>query len=126
MFHKHDKCWEGINTVCKECRATVSKTSWSDKRLTVKILQRTKSRAKLRGLDFNLTEEDIVIPDRCPILLTPFEYGSNDTAPSIDRIDPSLGYVRGNIEIISNKANRMKSDATYDELILFAKWVYEL
>jgi hypothetical protein len=44
---------------------------------------------------------------------------------SIDRINPKLGYVEGNIQIISHKANRMKSNASVEELKLFARWVEE-
>jgi hypothetical protein len=68
-----------------------------------------------------------IAPTHCPVF--GFEMknetgaGFNPTSPSIDRIDPSKGYVRGNIQIISMKANEMKQDASRDDLIMFANWV---
>lgn len=55
----------------------------------------------------------------CPVLGVPLVDGNT----SIDRIDPSKGYVPGNLQIISSKANRMKNNATVEELRRFAEWV---
>ena len=68
------------------------------------------------GRDFDLSLEDIVIPDRCPVLDVEFVYGDPDWTYSIDRLDNSKGYVKGNIIIVSNRANRLKNDATKEEL----------
>lgn len=86
------------------------------------ILRKCRYRAEQRGLDFNLELEDIVIPKYCPILEVPFQFGSKDDySPSIDRIDNSKGYIKGNIQIISMKANTMKNSATPEELYNFCK-----
>lgn len=85
-----------------------------------------KKRAKQKGIDFNLNIEDIPeIPLVCPILGISIEsskvFGPLDSSPSLDRINPKKGYVKGNIRIISNRANRIKSDATIDEVKLLLK-----
>ena len=81
-------------------------------------------RAKKNGLDFNLDDDDFVIPDLCPILGLPLRRtwggsGNEDLTPSIDRVDNALGYVKGNTMVISKKANRIKSDMTLQELESF-------
>jgi len=83
------------------------------------ILWRTKSKCKKESIPFDLTHADIIVPSHCPILGIPLIIGdtnSQDGSPSIDRKDPKLGYVRGNIQIISHKANTIKSDATILEI----------
>lgn len=68
---------------------------------------------------FNLTEVDITLPARCPVLGIPLETGvgaSIDASPTLDRVRPEWGYIRGNVLVISNRANRLKSDATLGEL----------
>ena len=88
------------------------------------ILNRVKRKSLKYGYEFNLDLEDIVIPDICPILEVPLEMGTKanyEYSPSIDRIDNSKGYVKGNIQIISKKANSMKNCATYEELQKFCK-----
>lgn len=95
---------------------------WKKVHVEKAILSRAKSRAKIRQLAFDLTLEDIIIPEKCPYLqqtLDPF--GPADFCPSIDRLDSTKGYIKGNVEIISFKANRMKNTATQDELLVFAQ-----
>lgn len=82
-----------------------------------RLLSAAKERAKQKGLDFNLTHEDIVIPEFCPVLPhIKLERGNGTTRPELDRRDNSLGYVKGNVFIISGRANRLKADASVDEL----------
>jgi hypothetical protein len=65
-------------------------------------------------------------PSKCPVFNKPFVErgeGFNNWSPSIDKIDPKKGYVRGNIQVISLLANCMKRDATPSQLKQFARWV---
>jgi hypothetical protein len=125
-FHKHKQCLHGINSVCKECRKPISTANWEKTSEEYKIWHRAKSRAKKKGLDFNLEVSDIVIPEVCPVFNVPFDKTNHDYTYSIDRIDPTKGYVKGNVAIISNKANRIKSDATFDELLQVVHYVKRL
>ena len=80
-----------------------------------------KGRAKKKGLEFDIELSDIVIPDKCPLLEVYLTKGGNkitDSSPTLDRRDSSRGYVKDNIWVISNKANRMKNNASLEELIL--------
>ena len=89
-----------------------------------RMLARAKSRAKQNNIPFNLTLEDIIIPDTCPLLGIKIESTKNKNSPnnpSLDRIIPSKGYVKGNIWIISNRANTLKNDATIQELELLVE-----
>lgn len=60
--------------------------------------------------------DDLIIPDKCPVFNKPFIYGDHDWTYSIDRLDNDKGYIRGNILIVSNKANRLKNNATMADL----------
>lgn len=92
-----------------------------------RIWYRAKDNAKSRGYEFNLELEDIEIPIFCPYLnvplITEFDENHHDYYFSIDRKDSSKGYVKGNIQVISHLANSMKSSATEEQLITFAKSV---
>lgn len=83
------------------------------------MLKTAKQRAEKHGWDFNIDEGDIVIPDICPILGIPLTMGEGHpipNSPSLDRIDPTKGYVKGNVMVISHRANTIKSNATPEEL----------
>lgn len=94
-------------------------------------LTRIKSVAKRKNLAFDLEVEDIIVPTHCPVLgieLKPGmgKGGMKDSSPSLDKIIPSLGYTKGNVIVVSNKANRIKSDATVDEIQAVADFYREL
>ena len=92
------------------------------------MLRRARQRAKERGLEFNLELKDIHIPTHCPVLGIELachkgRSGGNPNSPALDRIDNTKGYVKGNVMVISHRANMMKVDASPEELIKFAEWV---
>ena len=95
-----------------------------------RLLLKAKTNAKRNNLDFDITIDDIVIPDKCPYLNCDLTYirgkGLVQSNVSIDRINPNKGYVKGNIQVLSYLANRMKSDATEQQLIDFAKGVLNI
>lgn len=83
------------------------------------MLWSAKAMAKKNGLPFSLKASDLTMPECCPALGIAFGVGSrdnSDSSPSIDRIIPSLGYVPGNVCVISRRANRIKTDATLEEI----------
>jgi hypothetical protein len=82
-------------------------------------------RAVRAGIPFALTVADVVVPDTCPILGIPLARTAGRPAPSsptLDRIRPELGYVPGNVQVISHRANTMKSDATFQEMVMLGDW----
>lgn len=90
----------------------------------------TKGRATENGVDFTIEKSDIVIPEVCPVLGIPLFFaesgtykGKNPNSPSVDRIDSNLGYIKGNIQIISWRANHLKNNATLAELQAVVKFL---
>ena len=83
------------------------------------MLTRAKARAKAKGMAFELTKEDVVVPRVCPVLRIALHVGNgaaSDNSPELDRIDNTKGYVKGNVLVVSRRANRIKNDATLAEL----------
>lgn len=77
-----------------------------------------RSRAKKFGTPFDIEPADLVMPECCPITLEPIDVLNSNyqNGASIDRVINELGYVKGNVRIISRKANRVKGDATIEQL----------
>lgn len=119
---------------CKACAFEDSRTLRSK---IYNIWWSARQRARERLLPFSITQQDIlaVWPDDniCPITLLVLQIsGKNDprcrgpepASPSIDKIIPELGYVKDNIAVISNLANRIKSDITDPEVFdRLAAWL---
>jgi hypothetical protein len=86
------------------------------------MIQKSRSSAKQRGIMHTITEDDLVWPTHCPILGIELCYDRDkrephrDEYPTLDRRDNSIGYVPGNVFVISWRANRLKWMATPKEL----------
>lgn len=90
------------------------------------MLMAARTRAKKTGLPFDIKKEDIHLPMRCPVLgmrlkMNDGKCGPN--SPTLDRIVPELGYVRGNVAVISLLANTIKGNATSDQILSVANYV---
>ena len=98
--------------------------------LQKEICSRARKNARSRGLEYNLEHGDIVIPETCPYLKIKLSYNKKDSKEpfyySVDRIDSSKGYVKGNVQIISFLSNTMKNGASAHQLLTFAKSVLEI
>lgn len=80
-----------------------------------------KRRAKLNNLEFSLTKEWLQenLAAICPLLGTLLVYNGSkptDASASIDRKDSTGGYTPDNCRVISLRANRIKNNATQEEL----------
>lgn len=86
------------------------------------LLNHLKSSAKKRNIEFSITIDDLnnlSFPLVCPILSIPLAFNRNaaeDNSFSVDRVDSTKGYVKDNLVVISQKANRMKNNGTLKEL----------
>ena len=149
LFSKDKARKTGFRAACKECSALEFKkfrdspaylqrlarqkqTRATEKKELPRVrwakiaFGNAKRRAKQAGLDFTLTVQGIInmAQLRCPLLDVQLDYGanvSNANSASIDRIDSRRGYTSDNCKVISFKANRIKTNATLEEITLLAK-----
>lgn len=94
-----------------------------------RMYRSAKSRAAARGIPFTITKDDIIIPTHCPILgmlLMPGINKTADSSPSLDKIYPSKGYVPGNVQVISYRANSMKYNASFQEMVMLGEWASKM
>lgn len=88
------------------------------------MLFHARKRAKQKGIDFNIGYSDIQVPELCPLLNIPIfvtneKIGPN--SPSIDRIENNKGYIKGNVLVVSHKANTAKGNLSLQELELLVR-----
>jgi hypothetical protein len=98
---------------CMVCRASKHMLRRHQRPLEQLLYKSAKARAKREGIPFSITIEDIKVPAICPILEIPIIRGTGrqtHNSPSLDKIDPSLGYVPGNVAVISFRANALKDN----------------
>lgn len=108
---------------CKKCSIKIRQTEKLNRDWKVdaaRILYKNiKSRCKKIGREFSIELEDIIIPEKCPVFGFDLKREDRQTwmcAPSVDRIDNSKGYIKGNVTVVSRRANILKKDATLEEL----------
>jgi hypothetical protein len=98
-------------------------------------IQRTKFKAKRSnarniGDKWEIEFGDIEWPTHCPILGMELNYYAQgnrvESSPSFDQIMPGRGYVVGNVQIISWRANRLKNNGTWEEHLKIAEYMKNL
>lgn len=106
-------------------RTNQKSKEWRRKNPEKALLIHAKARAKSKGIPFELTVSDIVIPDTCPVLGIPLVSGGKGEPglPSLDRILPERGYVPGNVAVISYRANMLKNQSSLTELKKLVIWL---
>lgn len=116
QFHKHRTALFGYNTICKDCRKPIGKEQWANVPYKQKMFDRAKGRSARLGREFTITMDDFEIGEKCPVFGIPYEFSPKSPwVPSIDRIDSNIGYVPGNIQVISWRANWLKNNMTAKE-----------
>lgn len=85
-----------------------------------RMIRDARYRSSKRNIPFTLTLDDIYIPILCPVFGFKLLKGHPNRAPNLDRIIPEMGYVRGNVIVVSALANRIKSDAAINQIRLVA------
>jgi len=134
-YYKNSALKDGLCSQCKSCMYLYEKEyikrprtkqlhKESQRNLRLKnpkarLLSHAKERAKEQNLEFNITEDDIDIPEFCPVLGIPMFVGEgkfHDGSLTIDRVNNNRGYVKGNVAVISWRANSLKGDSTIEEI----------
>ena len=138
MFYKEASKKDGLQSMCSKC--SVKRRKEYDQQNPQKIIigamvRNAGYRSKSKNIDFNIDKEYMfsLAISHCPVLGMPLDWscrrgsvgGGRPDSPSLDRIDPTKGYVKGNVWIISQKANCIKNNATHEELKLVTKAVGE-
>ena len=92
-------------------------------------------RARKDRIPFDIDIEYLksIKTDRCPIFDMELSWGKigeghknmAESSPSLDKIKPEYGYIKGNVCIISSLANTIKHNVGYEELYKVADWLYE-
>lgn len=122
VFKRGAAKWEAANRPAINARHKAYSHAHPEKALWISA----KSRAKKLGVPFAISESDIVIPKRCPALDLELKVGAgrmHPNSPTLDRLVPARGYVPGNIAVISWRANCIKHNATFLEVVLLARWL---
>lgn len=140
-FHRKLKNKDGRSSKCKLCQKAYKDIYYKENKIKIAqdrqdyysnpinrlklLLSKVRERSIENNIPFNISVEDLNIPDKCPYLDVPLTHligkGHQIYNSSIDRIDPTKGYVKGNVQVISLLANQMKNSATKEQLITFAK-----
>ena len=127
-YHKNKGNKDGLESRCKSCRKIEANKEYRENFFKFSIRLK-KSWCKKRGVAFDLDSDYLekIWTGFCPIFNVKLEIGSRNIDhtlnANLDRIDPKKGYVKGNVMYISGRANRIKYDASVEELRCIADWL---
>lgn len=127
-FDKNSRTSSGYSAHCKSCKKENYLNRKNKDPLHIYLIAK-KSECKQKGFDFDLDIEFLksIWTDVCPIFGTPMKLGTGVRGDGynshLDRIDPELGYVKSNVAWISGRANRIKYNATAEDLRAIANWM---
>lgn len=122
LAKKNGENYYDTSVSCKKCHASYMRQHRFKNKANQMIID-ARCRAKRDGVYFDLDYGDVVIPQFCPLLGIPIIKGQGSHAsnsPSLDRIDPTMGYTKDNVWVVSHRANKIKNDATAQELFTIA------
>ena len=94
-------------------------SAWNKSRVAANMFYHAKRRAQQQDTPFNISLDDIVIPLRCPVfgcIMKPGTHQRHEQSPTLDKVIPKLGYVKGNVRVICHRANWLKGNASLKEL----------
>lgn len=121
--YSEDAFYPSNKSRCKKCCSTHNSSFYE---IEQKLWYGARCRARKFNREFDIEVTDIVIPDKCPVLGLPMistKGTTGDTSPTLDRIDSSKGYTKGNIAVISWRANRLKSNGTLEDFEKIVAWL---
>lgn len=121
-----NKAWRKNNIVRHRKTMCAYRKTWRVENPIKEMFYAAKIRAKKNELEFNLIETDIVMTTQCPVFNIPFKTFDRKWAPSLDRIDNTKGYIKGNIVVVSRYANEIKRNASAHDLKLVAEFYSNL
>ena len=144
-YYPHSTCKDGFGYICKSCQKQYNDNKCRFKKWFIGH----KGRARYKGIESTIEPEDIPgvriretitidrlgrkhksweaveYPKVCPVLGMKLDWGMNGhqpNSPSLDKIDPTKGYIPGNVMILSHLANSMKHNATPEQLKQFSRY----
>lgn len=125
-----------INTFRTECRPCQNKirsknrTTIGSGRHCYVLLRDARKRSRAKGMRCDMTKEELaeIISDTCPVLGIKLEVGGDSwqNSPSLDRIDNTKGYVKGNVIMVSHLVNTIKNKATPSQIKKVANFYMKL
>jgi len=128
-YHRHKYTSDGCVSYCKACWNKRKRDAYVPQprerqtpefKSRMVMLNAARQRAKKKGLPFNIGVKDIIIPTHCPVFgfeLRRAKQGEDKSfSPSLDRLLPELGYIPGNVVVVSLKANVMKNNGTLEDI----------
>lgn len=90
------------------------------------FFSRKKQNSKRGKHEFTVKFTDINWVDVCPILGIEIDWMNTkrgENSPSLDRTDSTKGYIPGNVQVVSWRANRIKNDGTAEEHFMIGNYL---